>query len=139
LLRKSVPQKFAAQIRPLQWAVPPLICSAQEGEGSREASRTKDSERNHQMAHFTRSGLWQAEREHTPRECEGVECKDCFESVAEPDEDYCCQCGDPLCEECQNAVADEPLCAKCFAAWQKATLTRLQNDPEVGDIFRSAA
>jgi hypothetical protein len=116
-----------------------LLCSAQEGEGSREASRAKQSERNQQMAHFTQSGLWIPERPHAPPECEEVECKDCFASVADADEDYCRQCGDPLCEACQNVVADEPLCAKCFAALQKAALTRLQNDPEVGEIFRSAA
>ena len=91
------------------------------------------------MAHFTRSGLWIPERLHTPRECEAVECKDCFEFVADADEDYCRGCGDPLCGECQNIVADEPLCAKCFAVWQKVALTRLQNDPEIGEIFRSAA
>jgi hypothetical protein len=91
------------------------------------------------MAHFTRSGVWQAERPHTPPECEEVECKDCFECVADADEDYCRECGDPLCEECQNVVAEESLCAKCFTALQKAALTRLQNDPDVGEIFRPAA
>jgi hypothetical protein len=91
------------------------------------------------MAHFTRSGLWQAKRPHSPPECEEVECQDCFELVADADKDYCRGCGDPLCEECQNLVADEPLCAKCLAALQKAAFARLQNDPDVGEIFRPAA
>src|SRR5438270_11005587 len=58
------------------------------------------------MAHLTRSGWWIPEKPHTPPEGEEVECKDCFESVADADEDYCRGCGDPLCEECQNVVAE---------------------------------
>jgi hypothetical protein len=91
------------------------------------------------MAHFTRSGLWIPERPHTPPECEEVECKDCFAFVADADEDYCRQCGDPLCEECQHIVADEPLCAKCLAALQKAALESLQKHPLIGDLFQPAA
>jgi hypothetical protein len=119
LLRKSVPPKFAPQIQPLQWAVPSLPCSAQEGEGCHKASRAKPSEKNYQLAHFTRSGLWIPERPHTPPECEAVECKDCLESVADADEGYCRGCGDPLCEACQNLVAESrsapsalPFCRK---------------------------
>jgi hypothetical protein len=84
------------------------------------------------------NGQLQPERAHSPRECE-VECRDCFEFVGDVDEEYCCGCGEPLCLDCQRVVADEPLCAKCFAASQKVALGSLQNDFDVADLFWLAA
>jgi hypothetical protein len=85
------------------------------------------------------NGRLEAERPHSPRECSTVECQDCFEFVSDTDENYCRVCGEPLCEECAQIVAAEPLCAKCFAASQKAAIESLQRDPEVGEVFRKAA
>jgi hypothetical protein len=61
------------------------------------------------------NGRLEAERAHSPRECEQVECKDCFEFVGDIDEEYCYGCSEPLCLDSQTVVNDEPLCAKFFA------------------------
>jgi hypothetical protein len=90
-------------------------------------------------AHLTNAGLWIPERNHTPFESDDLaECIDCLEERCTKD-DYCRGCSEPLCEECQQIVADEPLCAKCFAASQKAAIESLQNDPDIGQIFQKAA
>jgi formylmethanofuran dehydrogenase subunit E len=79
------------------------------------------------------------ERNHTPYEASQVECKDCFSPVIDADEEYCNACGEPTCVECSRVVNDEPLCNGCFAALRKQALKRLQNDPQVGDLFQEAA
>jgi hypothetical protein len=99
----------------------------------------KKQKRTNQMAYLTSAGLWIPERPHTPQECEQVECKDCFESVGDPDEEYCEACGEPVCLDCQKVVHDEPLCAACFALLAKEALKRLRRDPLVGDVFQEAA
>jgi hypothetical protein len=85
------------------------------------------------------NGRLEAERSHSPREASTVECRDCFESVGDPDEEYCEKCGDPLCLDCQRVVNDEPLCAKCFELSLKAAIESLQDDPQVGHLFQEAA
>jgi formylmethanofuran dehydrogenase subunit E len=82
------------------------------------------------------NGRLEAERAHSPRESSSVECCDCFEYVLDADEDYCRTCGEPLCQDCAQIVADETLCAKCFAKSQAAAIKSLQGDPEVGDLFQ---
>jgi formylmethanofuran dehydrogenase subunit E len=84
-------------------------------------------------------GRYEAERNHTPYEADEVECKDCFEAVDEPDEEFCSACGEPTCKTCAHLWSEEPLCAACFAALRRQALKRLQNDPQVGDLFKEAA
>jgi hypothetical protein len=79
------------------------------------------------------------ERNQTPYEASQVECKDCFSYVIDADEEYCNACGEPLCLECSQVVADEPLCNGCFAACRKSALNSLQLDSLVGDLFKVAA
>jgi hypothetical protein len=91
------------------------------------------------MAHYTNSGLWIAERAHSPREEGEVECVDCFENISDPDSEYCEYCGEPCCEECQNWANDEALCVKCLVSFAEVALANLRRDPLVGDIFQDAA
>jgi hypothetical protein len=72
-------------------------------------------------------------------EADEVECRDCFEPLADPDEEACMACGEPLCVECSRVVNDEPLCNACFAALRTQALKRLQRDPLVSDLFQDAA
>lgn len=91
------------------------------------------------MAYYSKSGLWASERNHTQHEASEVECVDCFESVADADEEFCNFCGDPLCLDCQNVTADEPLCSGCFSSLAEVALASLRRDSQIGDLFRSAA
>src|SRR5438309_1029644 len=85
------------------------------------------------------SGRYEAERNHTQHEADEVECVDCFSSLEDPDEEYCNFCGDPLCLDCQNVTADEPLCSGCFSSLAEVALESLRRDPQIGDLFRRAA
>jgi len=85
------------------------------------------------------SGRYEAERAHSPREQEAIECIDCFENVGDPDSEYCEMCSAPLCQECAVIFNDEPLCAKCLLVLSEVALVSLQRDPQIGDLFRSAA
>src|SRR3982750_481694 len=100
-----------------------------------QVTQVKDYRREKQMAHYSTSGLWTSERNHTPYEASMVECKDCFESVEDADDEFCNFCGDPLCLDCQKVVNDEPLCSHCFSTLAEVALASLQRDPQVGDLF----
>jgi hypothetical protein len=81
------------------------------------------------------NGRLELERNHTPYESEEIECCDCLEFVSDPDSEFCAVCSEPLCSDCARILAEEILCAKCFAASQKAAIESLQRDPEIGDLF----
>jgi hypothetical protein len=62
---------------------------------------------------YTNSGTYYPEQNHTPYErTELSDCTDCFETRC-TEEDYCHECGEPLCEECSRVIEDMPLCTEC--------------------------
>src|SRR3954464_8403420 len=94
----------------------------------------REQKRNTMAAYL--NGRLESERNHSPYEASGAECRDCYEAVSNPDEDYCRFCSEPVCGESAADVADEAMCSGCSLAYVEA---RRQRKVKVASAIRHFA